>query len=268
MGGRVPRVRHFTETLEAPAAEENEFLSKWPQGFRIPQPRGGGDGHTSDPRDQPCPADPEAEGTGCPEDSGRGAGLPPGAGLGAGWCRLDSVLCPACSLGADVPGGGDVAWSLTSTPREWVGSWVVSPQGPPPRGADRGRAPRPRDFHSSPPSLLFPSKRQSSSAGSLGHHFFYFLRVFSGPHPRHREGPRLGVESELHLLACTTATATRDPSRVCDLHPSSQHRRILNPLSEARDGTRFFMDTSRGLKLLSHNGYSWGDVLNVRAGML
>ena len=32
-----------------------------------------------------------------------------------------------------------------------------------------------------------------------------------------------------------------DPSRVCDLHYSSQQRRILNPLSEARDGTRNLM---------------------------
>ena len=31
------------------------------------------------------------------------------------------------------------------------------------------------------------------------------------------------------------ARAMPDPSRVCDLHNSSQQRRILNPLSEARD---------------------------------
>ena len=30
-------------------------------------------------------------------------------------------------------------------------------------------------------------------------------------------------------------SATRDPSRVCNLHHSSQQRRIINPLSEARD---------------------------------
>ena len=51
------------------------------------------------------------------------------------------------------------------------------------------------------------------------------------------EVPRLGVESELQLLAYTTATATWDPSRICDPHHSSQQRWILNPLSEARDGT-------------------------------
>ena len=51
------------------------------------------------------------------------------------------------------------------------------------------------------------------------------------------EVPRLGVQSELRLLAYTTATATQDPSRVCDLHRSSRQRPILNPLSEVRNRT-------------------------------
>ena len=51
------------------------------------------------------------------------------------------------------------------------------------------------------------------------------------------EVPRLGVESELQLLPSPTATATRDPSRVCDLHRSSWPHQILNPRSEARDPT-------------------------------
>ena len=55
------------------------------------------------------------------------------------------------------------------------------------------------------------------------------------------EVPRLGVESELQLLAYTIATETPDPSRVCDLHRSSRQRQILNPLSEARDQTRILM---------------------------
>ena len=49
------------------------------------------------------------------------------------------------------------------------------------------------------------------------------------------EVPRLGVESELQLLACTTAAATQDPSQVCNLHHSSQQHQILNLLSEAWD---------------------------------
>ena len=43
----------------------------------------------------------------------------------------------------------------------------------------------------------------------------------------------------------TTATATPDPSRTCDLHHSSWQRWILNPLSEARDQTCELMDASQ-----------------------
>uniref|UniRef100_A0A8D1DAL5 Uncharacterized protein n=1 Tax=Sus scrofa TaxID=9823 RepID=A0A8D1DAL5_PIG len=75
--------------------------------------------------------------------------------------------------------------------------------------------------------------------------FFFFFFCFLGPLLWHMEVPRLGVESELQLPAYTTATATPDPSRVCDLHYSSQQRRILNPLSEARDRTCVLMDTSQ-----------------------
>ena len=52
------------------------------------------------------------------------------------------------------------------------------------------------------------------------------------------EIPRLGVTLELQLPACATATATPDPSHVCNLHHSSRQRRILKPLSKARDRTR------------------------------
>ena len=57
--------------------------------------------------------------------------------------------------------------------------------------------------------------------------------------------PRLAVELELLLLAYTTATATRDLSCICSLHHSSLQRQILNPLSEARDGTCLLMDASQ-----------------------
>ena len=49
------------------------------------------------------------------------------------------------------------------------------------------------------------------------------------------EDPRLGVESELQMLAYATATATQFLSHVCDLHHSSWQRQIPDPLSEARD---------------------------------
>ena len=54
--------------------------------------------------------------------------------------------------------------------------------------------------------------------------FFFF--VFLGPHPWHMEVPRLGVESELQLLAYTTC-------------------RILNSLSKVRDQTHILMNASR-----------------------
>ena len=59
------------------------------------------------------------------------------------------------------------------------------------------------------------------------------------------EVPRLGVESELQLLACARAIATQDPSHVCDLHHSLRQHGILNPLRKARDGTQVLMDPSR-----------------------
>ena len=65
--------------------------------------------------------------------------------------------------------------------------------------------------------------------------FFCLVFCFLGLHPWHLEVPRLGVQSELLLLAYATATATPDLSLFCDLPHSSQQCQILNPLSEARD---------------------------------
>ena len=75
--------------------------------------------------------------------------------------------------------------------------------------------------------------------------FCLFVFFFLGPHSQHREIPRLRVQSELQLPAYTTATAMQDPSHVCDLHHSSWWRRILNPLSKARNRPRILMDTSQ-----------------------
>ena len=67
--------------------------------------------------------------------------------------------------------------------------------------------------------------------------FFLSFCYFFGPLPRHMEVPSLGVESEPYPPTYTRATATQDPSRVCDLHHSSRQRWIFNPLSKARDWT-------------------------------
>ena len=83
-----------------------------------------------------------------------------------------------------------------------------------------------------------------------------FLPFFLRLHLWHVEVPRLGVELELQPLAYARATATPDPSYVCDLHHGSWQRRILNPLSEARGRTCILMDTSWILNPRSHNGHS------------
>ena len=59
------------------------------------------------------------------------------------------------------------------------------------------------------------------------------------------EVPRLGVKSELQLPAYTTATATQDPSCICDLHYNSWQLQILNLLIETRDQTCVPMDASQ-----------------------
>ena len=50
---------------------------------------------------------------------------------------------------------------------------------------------------------------------------------------------------DLQLPAYTTATATRDPSCVCNLDHSSQQCRILDPLSKTRNPTCILTDTSQ-----------------------
>ena len=45
--------------------------------------------------------------------------------------------------------------------------------------------------------------------------------------------------------AAAYATATSDPSCVCDLYHNSWQCQFLNPLSKARDRTHILMDTSQ-----------------------
>ena len=66
------------------------------------------------------------------------------------------------------------------------------------------------------------------------------LFIFLGPHPWHMKVPRLGVKSELQLLAYITATAIWDPSHV---HTTAHSN--ADPLSKASDGTHILMATSQ-----------------------
>ena len=67
------------------------------------------------------------------------------------------------------------------------------------------------------------------------HRSFFF--AFLGPSPRHMEVPRLWGPIRATASSLATATATPDPSSICDLHHSPRQCQILNPLSEARDQT-------------------------------
>ena len=70
--------------------------------------------------------------------------------------------------------------------------------------------------------------------------FFFFLSfVFFRATPTAHAGSQ--ARGPIGVTAYARATATPDPSRVCDLHHSSRQRRIFNPLSKARDQTRNLM---------------------------
>ena len=83
-------------------------------------------------------------------------------------------------------------------------------------------------------SVISISQFASQFVWALGPTFFFFL-PFLGLHLHHMEVPRLGFESELQLPAYATATATRDPSHICDLCHSLQQHQNPNPFNEARD---------------------------------
>ena len=67
---------------------------------------------------------------------------------------------------------------------------------------------------------------------------------FWGGHTVAYGGSQVRGRIRAAAVAYTTATAMQDPSHILDLHLSSQHCQILNPLSKAKDGTRILMDTS------------------------
>ena len=73
-------------------------------------------------------------------------------------------------------------------------------------------------------------------------YIFFFFLLFLVLRMRHMEVPRLGFESELQLPAYITATATEDPSCICNLNHSLWQCWIPNPLGEARNWTHILMD--------------------------
>ena len=83
--------------------------------------------------------------------------------------------------------------------------------------------------------------------------FYFFVFCLCRAAPVAYGGFQAEVKSELQLPAFATATATQDPSQVCDLNHSSWQRWILNPLSKARDLTHILMDTGWVHDLLSHS---------------
>ena len=70
--------------------------------------------------------------------------------------------------------------------------------------------------------------------------FFFFIGLPSW----YMEVPRVVVKLELQMPAYSTAIVRWDPSWFCDLHHSSQHHRILNPLRKARNWTCVLMNHS------------------------
>ena len=77
--------------------------------------------------------------------------------------------------------------------------------------------------------------------GIISNHIdFFAVCLFRSESETHGASQARG-RMELQLPAYTTTTATRDPSRVCNLHHSSWQHWTLNPLSEARDRTHNLM---------------------------
>ena len=91
---------------------------------------------------------------------------------------------------------------------------------------------------------------------------FFFLLFMAEPAVYGNSLARDPVGAALPVY--TTATATQNPSRICNLHHSSWQCWILNPLSEARDQTHNLVDTSWVRNPLSHNQNSSLELSDAR----
>ena len=97
------------------------------------------------------------------------------------------------------------------------------------------------------PTLIHHGKfnlHQTESTFAEGSFVLLCLFVFLEPHLQPMESSRLEAELQLQLPAYTTATATWDPSHICNLYHSSWQCQLLNPRSKAKDRTHNLMDIS------------------------
>ena len=81
-----------------------------------------------------------------------------------------------------------------------------------------------------------------------------FCFVFLGPHPWHMDIPRLGVESELQLLAYATARAMADLSHICNPHHCLQPCWIFLSTEQGQGLNLHPVYTGWILNPLIHNG--------------
>ena len=86
----------------------------------------------------------------------------------------------------------------------------------------------------------------------LFYNFFFLFWATSAAYAGSQARGQIGTAAA-GLQAYTTATARPDLSHVCNVQAACGNARSLhNALSEARDQTHIFMDTSQVLILLSH----------------
>ena len=82
-------------------------------------------------------------------------------------------------------------------------------------------------------------KESQKKQTSCAYHYFFFFFCFLGQHPRHVEVPRLGVESELQLLAYTAATAGSNVgSNATSVTYTTAHGNNVSVTHRARPGIK------------------------------
>ena len=99
-----------------------------------------------------------------------------------------------------------------------------------------------------------------------GYIYIYIYMIFLGLHPQRIEVPRLGVESELELLAYAAGrsepkSAMPDLSCIYNLHHSSWQGQILNPLNKSRDRTYILLDTIQVHNHCATTGTPYNNIL-------